>query len=142
LYHDIFGAETRDVTEGHAEGPTTKRQILRVTARFCNPLGLLLSPVSVIGKLLFQDTWRRGLAWDELLPPDLGTLWNTWVSSLPHLVHLHIPRWIGTLEETTSQARVFCNTSERESGTALYILSWTLWRGRPPLKWKKKLHME
>jgi len=37
------------------------------------PLGLL-SPVSVVGKLLSQDTWCSGFAWDELLPPDLGTL--------------------------------------------------------------------
>jgi hypothetical protein len=119
---NTLSIDPRDVTEGHAEGPATKRQILQVTARFYDPLGLL-SPVSVIGKLLFQDTWRRGIAWDEILPPDLGSLWNTWISSLPHLMHLRIPRWIGTLEETTSQVHVFCDISERAYGAALYVLS-------------------
>jgi hypothetical protein len=114
--------DPRDVTEGHAEGPATKRQILRVTARFYDPLGLL-SPISVIGKLLFQDSWRRGIAWDELLPPDLVTLWNTWVSTLPFLAHLRISRWVGILEQTSSQVHVFCDASERAYGAVLYILS-------------------
>jgi hypothetical protein len=77
---DTFSIDPTDTTEGHAKGPTTKRQILQLTARLYDPLGLQ-SPISVIGKLLFQDTWRRGISWDELLPPDLGALWNVWVSS-------------------------------------------------------------
>jgi hypothetical protein len=36
------------------EGPTTKRQLLQTTARFYDPLELF-SPVSVVGKMLFQD---------------------------------------------------------------------------------------
>jgi hypothetical protein len=36
------------------EGPTTKRRLLQTTARFYDPLGLY-TPVSVVGKLLFED---------------------------------------------------------------------------------------
>jgi len=72
---DTFSMEPRDVTDEYVEGPTTKRQILQATARFYDPLGLL-SAVSVVCKLLFQDTWCRGLVWDELLPSDLGALCN------------------------------------------------------------------
>jgi hypothetical protein len=67
--------DPRDVTGEYVEGPTTKRKALQATARFYDPLGLL-SPVSVVGKLLFLDTWYRGLAGDELLPSDLGALWK------------------------------------------------------------------
>ena len=80
----------------------------------------LLSPVSVVGKL-FQDTWCRGLAWDELLPSDLGALWNTWVSTLPHLAHLRVPRWVGIVDRSNPQVHVFCDTSERAYGAILYI---------------------
>jgi hypothetical protein len=52
---DTLSMDPRDITEGHVEGPATKRQVLRITARFCDPLGLL-TPISVIGRLLFQDT--------------------------------------------------------------------------------------
>jgi len=92
---DTFSIDHRDVIGEYVEGQTTKRQVLQATARFFGPLGLL-SPVSLVGKLLFQDTWCRGLAWDELLPSVLGALWNTWVSTMPHLAQLRIPRWVGT----------------------------------------------
>ena len=32
----------------------------------------LFSTVALVGKLIFQDTWTRGLAWDELLPTDIA----------------------------------------------------------------------
>jgi hypothetical protein len=126
---DTFSMDPQDVTGDYVEGPTTKRQVLQITARFYNPLGLL-SPVSVVGKLLFQDTWCRGLAWDELLPSDLGALWNTWVSTSPHLAHLCIPRWIGVVNRNLSQVHVFCEASECAYG-AIFMsnpaLSITMW---------------
>jgi len=50
--------DPRDVIGEYVEGPTTKKQVLQATARFYDPLELL-APVSVVGKLLFQDTWCR-----------------------------------------------------------------------------------
>jgi len=97
-----------------------KRQVLQATYRFYDALGLL-SPVSVFGKLLFQDTWCRGLAWDELLPSDLGALWNTSVSTLPHLARLRIPRCVGTADRSHFQVHVFCVAAERAYGATLYI---------------------
>jgi hypothetical protein len=78
---DTFSMDPRDVTGEYVDGPTTKRQVLQTTATFYDPLGLF-SPVSVVGNLLFQDTWCRGLAWYEPLPSDLGALWNIWISTL------------------------------------------------------------
>jgi len=102
---DTFSMDPRDVSGEYVEGPTTKRQVLQATARFYDPLGLL-SPVSVVGKLLFQDTWCRGLAWDELLPSDLGALWNTWVSTSPYLTHLRVPSWVGIVDKSFPSSRV------------------------------------
>jgi len=119
---DTFSMEPRDVSGEYVEGPNTKRQVLQPTARFYDLLGLL-SPVSVVGKCLFQDTWCTGLAWDELLPSDLGALWNTWVSTLPHLAHLRVPRWVEIVDRSHSQVHVFCDASQRAYGAALYIRS-------------------
>jgi hypothetical protein len=63
------------------EGTTTKRKLLQTTASFYGPLGFF-SPVSFVGKLLFQDTWCRGINWNELLPTDFGTRWHAWISAL------------------------------------------------------------
>jgi hypothetical protein len=119
---DTLSVDPRDVTGEYIEGPTTNRQVLQITTRFYDPLGFL-SPVSLVGKLLFPDTWCRGLAWDELLPSDLGARWNTWVSTLPYLARLRIPRWVGTVDRGHSQVHMFRDASERAYGAALYIRS-------------------
>jgi hypothetical protein len=119
---DTFLMDPRDVIGESVEGPTTKRQLLQTTAKFYDPLGLL-SPVSVVGKLLFQDTWCRGLSWDEILPCDLGAPWNAWVSTLQHLKYLRVPRWVGIVDTSHCQIHVFCDASERAYGAAVYIRS-------------------
>jgi len=119
---DTFSVDPRDVSDEYGEGPTTKRQVLQATARFYHPLGLLF-PVSVVGKLLFHDTWCRGLTWEENLPSDFGALWNTWISNLPHLAHLRVPRWVGIVDRSHSRVHVFCNASERAYEAALYFRS-------------------
>jgi hypothetical protein len=61
--------------------------------------------------------------WDELLPDDLGTRWRNWVTFLPHLLDIHIPRWTGTTHKDHLQIHVFCDASERAYGAVLYIRS-------------------
>jgi len=75
---DCFFIDPDTITKKLPEGPTTKRHLLQTTARFYDPLGLY-SPVSVVRKLLFQDTWCRGIDWNELLPSDLGVRWHAWI---------------------------------------------------------------
>ncbi|KAJ4437633.1 hypothetical protein ANN_17778 [Periplaneta americana] len=119
---DTFYIDHRDITETLLEGLASKRQILRVTSRFYDILGLL-TPISITGKLLFQGTWCRGMAWDELLPHDLGTHWHMWISSLSELSQIRIPRWIGTSERYIHQLHVLCDASERAYGAVIYVRS-------------------
>jgi len=95
-----------------------------MTAQFYDPLGLF-SPVSVIGKILFQETWCRGLRWQKILPHDFGVRWHAWITSLSHLSGIHVPRWMGTSKGQDTQMHVFCDTSERAYGAILYIRSTT-----------------
>lgn len=48
----------------------TKRKVLSELARFFDPMGWL-APVLVRGKILMQDLWLCGVAWDEPIPPAL-----------------------------------------------------------------------
>ena len=93
ITRDTLFTDHRDVTDKAHEGPSTKRQ-LQATSRFYDPMGLM-SPVLITGKLIFQDSWCRGVGWDELLPDDLGTRWSNWVKLLTDLLDIHIPRWVG-----------------------------------------------
>ncbi|XP_023711286.1 uncharacterized protein LOC111866509 [Cryptotermes secundus] len=117
---DTFSIDHEVITNKVAKGPTTKRNVLKAAATLYDPLGLA-SPVSIIGKRLFQDTWCRGMGWDELLPQDFGLQWHTWVATLPSLSSIHIPRCVHTSEDGDSHTYVFCDASERAYGAALYI---------------------
>ncbi|XP_021921219.1 uncharacterized protein LOC110830503 [Zootermopsis nevadensis] len=117
---DTFTVDRKNVTNNLRDGPVTKRQLLQTAARFYDSLGLL-SPVSLIAKALFQDTWTRGIGWDELLPPDLGTRWHRWVSTLPSPSDILIPRWVGTSDKDSYEIHVFCDASEGAYGAVLYV---------------------
>ena len=78
-----------DVTDKAQEGPTTKKELPQETCRFYHSL-VLMSPV-ITRKLIFQDSWCRGLEWVDLLPDDLSTHWHNWITPLLHLLDTHIP---------------------------------------------------
>jgi len=121
---DTLSVDPRDIQDKTTQGPATKRQLLQTTAWFYDPLGLF-SPVSAIAKILFQETWSRGMQWEEILPHDIGACWHAWITSLPLLADIDIPRWMGTSKGHDTQIRVFCDASERAYGAVLYVQSST-----------------
>jgi hypothetical protein len=52
---DTLFTELRDVTDKAQEGPLTKRQLLQVTSRLYDPMGLV-PPVVITGKIIFQES--------------------------------------------------------------------------------------
>ena len=118
---DTLLIDHRSVLEKAQAGPFTKRRLLQAISRFYDPMGLM-SPVLITGKLIFQETWCRGV-WDEILPDDLGRRWQTWAAALPRLEDMHIPRWVGSIENEPGNIHVFCDASDKAYGAALYIRS-------------------
>jgi len=118
---DTLFIDHRSVLEKAQGGPFTKR-LLQAISRFYDPVGLA-SPVSITGKLIFQETWCRGVGWDEILPDKLGRRWQTWAAALPGLENMHIPRWVGSTDKEPGNIHVFCDASEKAYGAALYIRS-------------------
>lgn len=48
----------------------TKRAVLSCITRLFDPLGFI-SPFIMYVKILFQDMWKAGSGWDEVLPDEL-----------------------------------------------------------------------
>ena len=117
---DTLSVDSRDILDKTTKGAATERQLLQTTARFYDPLGLF-SPVSVVEKILFQETWCRGMQWEEILPHDIGVRWHAWITSLPLLSGIHITRWMGTSNGHDIEIHVFCDASERAYRAVLYI---------------------
>jgi len=69
----------------------TKRGILSLVARIFDPL-VVFGPVVFLAKSIMQRTWLRSLSWDEPLPADIHDEWATFVSDLPSLLSIRVPR--------------------------------------------------
>ena len=87
---DTIHTEHTDIKRALTERPGTKRLLLQVTSRFYGLFGLF-SPAAIVGKFLFQVTWTRGLAWDEILPLDIAVKWLSWKSQFHLLSRMHVP---------------------------------------------------
>ncbi|XP_037040280.1 uncharacterized protein LOC119077203 [Bradysia coprophila] len=102
----------------------TKRELLRVLMSIFDPLGLLANFL-IYPKLLLQETWRSNIEWDEQIPESLQTKWVKWISVLPEVENLRIPRlYSPKLSPGTAssiQLHVFVDGSAEAFSTAAYL---------------------
>ncbi|GFR08915.1 integrase catalytic domain-containing protein [Trichonephila clavata] len=116
---DVFQIDVQAKIVEASKEPVTKRLLLKLMSKFYDPLGLF-APVTVIVKILFQDTWLSGIKGDELLPPAVAQQWHKWINELQCLKDIRIPRWIGFSETSDVTIHVFCDASERAYGACSY----------------------
>ena len=101
----------------------TKRVILSFIARMFDPLGFL-SPYIMTLKLLFQETWRLGLAWDDPVPEEIRERFSGWVRGLEEIKEMTVPRsycasgWQGVIDV---EIHAFGDASESGYGAAVYL---------------------
>ena len=79
------------VTTSQSNQPT-KREVLRTSSKIYDPIGFLNPVVVIIAKILMQEIWKRGLQWDELLPPELQVSWEKLTKELQASTHVQLPR--------------------------------------------------
>lgn len=65
--------------------------VLSFISRLFDPLGFL-APFVMIAKCLFQDLWRQGLQWNELVPLDFRNTFLSWLDGIDNLQKWRIPR--------------------------------------------------
>ncbi|XP_035214415.1 uncharacterized protein LOC118188155 [Stegodyphus dumicola] len=73
--------------------PITKRKVLSITQKIFDPIGFT-APITVIPKLILQETWNQKIKWDEDLPLPLSEQFGTLLNQLPLLSQIEIPRWL------------------------------------------------
>ncbi|XP_062715437.1 uncharacterized protein LOC134291545 [Aedes albopictus] len=69
----------------------TKREVLRVLMTIFDPLGLIAHVLAYL-KVLLQDIWRSGVTWDEQIEDEAFEKWQKWLTVLPQVENLRIPR--------------------------------------------------
>ena len=63
----------------------TKREVLSNIAKIYDPLGVV-SPMSLVGKMLHREICDCKIPWDKQLPSDLIAKWLVWQNKLPDKV--------------------------------------------------------
>ena len=71
----------------------TKRNILKVVAKIYDPLGIL-SPLTVVMKILSQQICLGKFDWDSPLPDHIECRWKNWVNDLQKTRHIIVARCI------------------------------------------------
>ena len=103
----------------------TKRVVLSFVARLFDPLGFL-SPFIMTVKCLFQELWRKGLEWDEVVPEDIQKQFIQWVEGLQYLRTWKIPRsYTGTpwRDIEMFQLEAFGDASQSAYGACVYLVA-------------------
>ncbi|XP_058449016.1 uncharacterized protein LOC131428977 [Malaya genurostris] len=102
----------------------TKRKVLRCVMALFDPLGLL-SPFTVLGRMLIQDIWRTGCDWDDLIDDASYHKWTCWLRLISDIERFKIPRaYFGkakTCEIEDIQLHIFTDASETAYGCVAYL---------------------
>ncbi|XP_073949057.1 uncharacterized protein [Choristoneura fumiferana] len=70
----------------------TKRLMLRVVMSVFDVFGFL-SPFTIQGRIMLQDTWRLNIGWDDFLPDVIHKKWCRWLDLLKVVGTIRLPRW-------------------------------------------------
>ena len=102
----------------------TKRNIISLVGKFCNPLGIL-APVVVKFKKFLQTMCEAKLEWEQPLPTDLLSKWQKLSAGLQEAQTISIPRCCTEQAEgkVISYALCgFCDVSLGAYAAVLYLL--------------------
>ena len=99
----------------------TKREILATTAKIYDPLGLV-SPVTLVGKMLYRQACDMKFPWDQELPSDLRSCWKEWEKTTEE--NLRVPRSLVKFQEPIQaiDLHAFGDTSQNGVSTAVYAV--------------------
>ena len=122
---DQFTFDLVDLSQHASLLLTTKRSLLRISAKIFDPLGLL-SPFTIQWKVLFQELCIERTDWDEQLRGDYLKQWKTLIIELQTLNRVCIPRSFfdytsGKLK--AAELHCFSDSSEKAYAASIYVRS-------------------
>lgn len=101
----------------------TKREVLQVLMSVFDPLGFVACFMSYL-KSVLQEIWRSRIDWDETLSEDLYNKWKNWLTFLPIITNVSIPRCYSpkmSNEGCTIQLHTFVDASEDAYAAVSYF---------------------
>ena len=108
------------VTHGRSE-KYTKRSFLSMVASLFDPMGML-APFVIRAKVLLQEVWLVGQAWDDELPEELTRKVTAWYAELERVGQIRVPRCLRPEGDITNiTLHVFSDASENAYASVVYL---------------------
>ena len=122
---DQFTFDLVDLSQNASLLPTTKRSLLKISAKILDPLGLL-SPFTIQWKVLFQELCIERTDWNDQLKGDHLKKWKSLILELQTLNSVCIPRCYfdytsGNLQ--SAELHCFSDASEKAYAASIYVRS-------------------
>ncbi|XP_057377381.2 uncharacterized protein LOC130698716, partial [Daphnia carinata] len=96
----------------------TKRKLFSLALKVFDPLGLI-SPVTVVAKIIMQKVWIDKTGWDEPVSASIMPHWETFIKSLSDLKNTKLGRWTGEIH--SPRPHLFCDASDDAYSVAAYL---------------------
>ncbi|GFW41337.1 integrase catalytic domain-containing protein [Trichonephila clavipes] len=104
-----------------SEKPITKRLVLALAHQNFDPIGFT-APVTLIPKLILQETLNLQLRWDDTLPDDLLRKFKPWYQQLHLISDIRIPRWFDISPNVESVSlHLFSDTSQKAFASCIFL---------------------
>ncbi|GFS68537.1 putative RNA-directed DNA polymerase from transposon X-element [Trichonephila clavipes] len=100
------------------EGEISKRNVLAMVHKIFDPLGIL-SPTTLLPKVLLQEAWKLKLKWDDPLPENIQKIFRKWRDEIVYLEKVNIPRYVEINEN--SELHLFVDACKCSYGACVYI---------------------
>ncbi|XP_068734619.1 uncharacterized protein [Montipora capricornis] len=106
----------------------SKPKILSLVARIYDPIGLV-APFLIRAKIGLQEMWKRGVTWDEELPPDVLDKWSILFREMERPNGINFDRCYTPADATGAPTLcIFADASGDTFGTCAYA-RWQLRSG-------------
>ena len=91
----------------------TKRKILSASHRIFDPLGIA-APVTLESQILVQQTWSKGLSWDQEVDEEIKKKFCKWFNELHDLKNIKVSRCLlGNFDDSDNiTLHTFCDASQ------------------------------
>ncbi|GFW64997.1 integrase catalytic domain-containing protein [Trichonephila clavipes] len=108
-----------------SEKPITKRLVLvsgfHLAHQVFDPIGFTV-PVTLIPRLILQETWNLKLRWDNTLPNDLLRKFKSWYQQLHLISDIRIPRWFNISPNVESVSlNLFSDASQKVFASCIFL---------------------
>ena len=116
---DVFVFSIEEVAKHMATLQPTKRNVVALTARIFDPLGVL-SPVTVRFKVFFQILCEEKIGWDDPFSTELLAEWSHLIKMMQGSTTISIPRCYNPWPFGAAQLVGFCDASAKAYAAVVY----------------------